>query len=306
MSCRCLLFTGFMSGRKIYSFGALAVLGFFTWFLTEPIEQKGDFPEIVKISLRDVGNQLLLSNHDSTSLILPVVELGDTKFELSFQHQLTFEPGMLVSIVNSAFQKSGLPENYIVEVIQCTDHEVAYSYRKTTNQQTTIIPCVGRFLPLNCYTIEVNFTDMNSGFNKQSLLYIPGAFLIILLGFQLGRRKRVAKMGEGSVINGAKKSGEFAVIGSFQFYPEQNKLVKSAVEIGLSRKECELLAIFVTNPNQIIKRDELTKRVWEDKGVIVGRSLDTYISKLRKKLQSDDAIKLTNVHGVGYKLELNT
>jgi DNA-binding winged helix-turn-helix (wHTH) protein len=93
-------------------------------------------------------------------------------------------------------------------------------------------------------------------------------------------------------------------LGSFYFYPEQNKLVKEAVEIALSKKECELLELFVARPNEIIKRDELTKRVWEDNGVFVGRSLYTYISKLRKKLKSDTSIKLTNVHGVGYKLEV--
>jgi DNA-binding response OmpR family regulator len=80
--------------------------------------------------------------------------------------------------------------------------------------------------------------------------------------------------------------------------------VKKAKEISLSKKECELLAIFIANPNQIIKRDELMKRVWEDHGVVVGRSLDTYISKLRKILKEDDTIKITNVHGVGYKLEV--
>ncbi len=94
-------------------------------------------------------------------------------------------------------------------------------------------------------------------------------------------------------------------LGVFQFYPEQNKLVKQAIEIRLSKKECELLAIFVASPNQIIKRDELTKKVWEDNGVFVGRSLDTYISKLRKKLKEDTSIKLTNIHGVGYKLEVD-
>jgi hypothetical protein len=81
--------------------------------------------------------------------------------------------------------------------------------------------------------------------------------------------------------------------------------VKKATEISLSKKECELLAIFVAHPNQIIKREDLMKQVWEDNGVFVGRSLDTYISKLRKKLQTDESIKLTNVHGVGYKLEVN-
>ena len=65
-----------------------------------------------------------------------------------------------------------------------------------------------------------------------------------------------------------------------------------------------MLEIFIANPNQIIKRDELEKRVWVDNGVFVGRSLDTYISKLRKKLKDNESIKLTNVHGVGYKLEV--
>ena len=100
------------------------------------------------------------------------------------------------------------------------------------------------------------------------------------------------------------KHDEHTTLGSFRFYPQQLKLVKEAVEIGLSKKECELLEIFIAKPNQVITRDELTKKVWEDNGVFVGRSLDTYISKLRKKLSEDTAIKLTNVHGVGYKLEI--
>ncbi|QTD36251.1 winged helix-turn-helix transcriptional regulator [Polaribacter batillariae] len=90
----------------------------------------------------------------------------------------------------------------------------------------------------------------------------------------------------------------------FQFFPEQHKLVKKSAEISLSKKECELLKIFVANSNKVIKREELTKKVWEDNGVFVGRSLDTYVSKLRKILKEDESIKLINVHGVGYKLEM--
>ena len=79
-------------------------------------------------------------------------------------------------------------------------------------------------------------------------------------------------------------------------------LIKEAEEIALSKKECELLSIFVDQPNEVVTRDELTKRVWEDNGVIVGRSLDTFISKLRKKLSADHTLSIENVHGVGYKL----
>ena len=74
----------------------------------------------------------------------------------------------------------------------------------------------------------------------------------------------------------------------------------------MSKKECELLEIFVANINQVVKREELTKKVWEDNGVIVSRSLDTYISKLRKKLKEDHAIQFINVHGIGYKLKIQS
>ena len=74
----------------------------------------------------------------------------------------------------------------------------------------------------------------------------------------------------------------------------------------LSKKECELLYIFSQKPNEIITRDELTKKVWEDHGVFVGRSLDTYISKLRKLIKEDPNLKITNIHGVGYSLEITS
>ncbi|MBQ4822890.1 helix-turn-helix domain-containing protein [Aquimarina sp. MMG016] len=63
--------------------------------------------------------------------------------------------------------------------------------------------------------------------------------------------------------------------------------------------------IFSQNQNQIVKRDQLIKEVWEDNGVFVGRSLDAFISRIRKKFNNDRSINIVNVHGVGYKLEVS-
>ena len=256
-----------------------------------------EFSESVKVSLRNVGHQLLLANQDSTSVILPVIVIDNSKYRLSFQNQLSFEPGNLVAIIKSSFAKATLPNNYRVEVINCNDKEVAYSYQILLTEEKSIIPCAGRFLPINCYAIEVKFTNKaTSSFSNKTFLYFL-IFSVFSLVFFLFNKKKQHKTVENENEN-------YTAIGSYRFYSQQNKLVKEAVEISLSRKECELLEIFVANPNQIIKRDELMKRVWEDQGVFVGRSLDTYISKLRKKLQEDTSIKLTNIHGVGYKLEI--
>lgn len=295
-----MLLASIMSKRKNLIYASLVVLLFFSWFFSDSNNSNEDFSERVKISLREVGHQLLLTNKDSTSLVLPIVEMNPYKYKVSFQNQLFFEPSQLVEIVKSSFEKSALPNRYRVEVIQCSDREVSYSYQMSVEIENTIIPCSGRFLPDGCYYIELKFTNTLSTFFSKQLLLVGLVILLVvfLMDTKFSKRKRVEKKSKESNI-------KFTQIGVFQFYPEQNKLVKQATEISLSKKECELLAIFVASPNQIIKRDELTKTVWEDKGVFVGRSLDTYISKLRKKLKEDTSIKLTNIHGVGYKLEIN-
>jgi len=260
-------------------------------------DTNSDFSEVTKVALRDVGHKILLINQDSISLVKPVLELDNQKYQLSFQEPVSIHPDSLVNIIKSSFQKADLPKYYLTEVKKCEDGEVAYSYEMKENVDKDIVPCGGRQLHKGCYIVSVRFTKSLNTQNS-SLKYLFYFLIAVVLVLGIGFYKHRAKNSEKS------NNDNYASIGSFQFYPEQNKLVKQATEISLSKKECELLAIFASQPNQIIKREELMKQVWEDNGVIVGRSLDTYISKLRKKLQTDESIKLTNVHGVGYKLEV--
>ena len=109
----------------------------------------------MKIALRQVGNQLLLSNEDSTSLILPIKEIDDFKYSISFEKEISFEPNKLVEIIKNNLEKAPLSKNYRVEVLQCLDNEVAYSYEINSEEEKTIIPCAGRKLPIKCYKIEV-------------------------------------------------------------------------------------------------------------------------------------------------------
>ena len=285
-----------MSKKNIFSILVLTIIFFSFLNFTSTQNEKEDFSDHVRVALREVGNQLLLFQKDSSSLVLPIKKINENKFSISFEKELSFEPSTLVTLVRTVFEKASLSKNYRVEVIRCLDKEVAYSYEIHELEAQTIIPCAGRYLPSNCYLIEVRFLQKSSE-SKTWLLYI---FIPLILGIVY---RRFFNKDKTELIKEI-ETQKHTTLGSFQFYPEQNKLVKKAFEIPLSKKECELLAIFVANPNQIIKREELTKKVWEDNGVFVGRSLDTYISKLRKKLKEDDSIKLINIHGVGYKLEI--
>ncbi|WP_299677456.1 winged helix-turn-helix domain-containing protein [uncultured Dokdonia sp.] len=295
-----------MTRRKYVCLGiAFAILISILWLFFTPDTKEVHFSERVKISLRDVGNQLLLENQDTVSLVLPVIEINELNYELSFERPLSITPNNIVSIVKESFHRAALPGQYLIEVIQCKDQEVAYSYSILNDIERDIIPCSNRVLPENCFTIKAQFIQGPPPMlNKQQVLLLLCILFVLFIG--LAYWDRLYTRFRESVPNQHHTSNNtHTAIGIFKFYPEQNKLVKEAIEIGLSKKECELLAIFVSQPNQVVKRDELTKRVWEDNGVIVGRSLDTYISKLRKKLKDDTSIKITNVHGVGYKLEMN-
>ena len=211
-----------------------------------------EFTEVVKVSLRNVGDQLLLAAQDSTSLVKPVVTLKDFKYQLSFEKELSIEPDSINAIVKRSFLKAGLPQEYLTEVIQCTDGEVGYSYEMKQDVEKGIIPCSGRDLPKACYTITVRFTKppkftaSNTNYIYLSALGLLGILAIVFY------RKKFKKPSEAVDEN-------YSSIGRFKFYPEQSKLIKEATEIGLSKIECELLAIFVADPNKVIKRDELTK-----------------------------------------------
>lgn len=285
--------------QKKNSFCVLFLLGMALALLSscERSDSQEEFTKRVKVALRSVGNDVLLSQEDSTSLVMPVIKTSENTYELSFEKPLSFDPGNLNASVATNFEKSGLPKNYLVEVVQCSDNEIGYSFEMQYPVENSLVPCGGRLLPERCYTILVNFTEIREEASNNTVLFYALVFLVIaFLVFVFYSRYYAYKHSVESTVS--------KVLGSFRFYPEQHKLVKEAQEIPLSAKECELLTILSANTNQVVTREELTKKVWEDNGVIVGRSLDTYISKLRKKLQEDSAIKLTNVHGVGYKLEV--
>ena len=94
------------------------------------------------------------------------------------------------------------------------------------------------------------------------------------------------------------------VIGQYKLDVAGNSLSVGEKNVKLTNKEAMLLKLLVQSKNAVVERDTILKEVWKDEGTYVGRTLDVFISKLRKKLEHDEQIKITNVHGKGYKLEL--
>jgi DNA-binding response OmpR family regulator len=81
-------------------------------------------------------------------------------------------------------------------------------------------------------------------------------------------------------------------------------LKNDGIEKTLTRKESALLKLLCVNRNQLLTREEALLKIWGDDDYFIGRSMDVFISKLRKYLKDDSSISIINVHGTGFKLEV--
>ncbi|MBN2681638.1 MAG: response regulator transcription factor [Bacteroidales bacterium] len=74
--------------------------------------------------------------------------------------------------------------------------------------------------------------------------------------------------------------------------------------VRLTQKEADLLKLFAQNPNEVIKRDIILTKIWGKDDYFLGRSLDVFISRLRKYLRKDQSIVIENIHGVGFNMQI--
>ncbi|NII29212.1 winged helix-turn-helix transcriptional regulator [Pseudoflavitalea sp. X16] len=265
------------------------------------------------IMMRDIGHKVLLHAGDSSSRVLPVQEIAGHEYILQFQSRFTFIPDSLVRVVDRAIRAHHLPLSYMVQVIACNSDQVIFGYSMHQDSTNNIVPCIGREQEKACYKIRLLFPATNTA-NTSYLL--PASLLAIglslLARFLYNKRRKTARAAAATPNEPVPATDiepspatQAVNIGRYLFYRDKQLLQLDEQTIALTAKEAKLLQVFAAAPNEVIDRNRLLKEVWEDEGVIVGRSLDMFVSKLRKKLQQDPGISIINVHGKGYKLAIN-
>ena len=252
-----------------------------------------------EVLLRRIGHELLLQSGDSTSRVLPVKKIAENEYQISFENELTFQSDSLVNTTRRLLAKDPLAGDYVVNVLNCGNSSVAYGYAISKNKKDDIIACIGRKQPKACYMINVKFKP--TGLNTAKKGYLLGSLLFLAFsGFVFLREvkpRRVLPDGQYT---------DMLTLGAVLFDAKNRKLIINGKTTDLTGTESRLLLIFALSPNETIERSRLQKEIWEDEGVIVGRSLDMFISKLRKKLEFDPNINIVVVRGKGYKLEIGS
>jgi len=251
-----------------------------------------------EILLRRIGHEILLQSGDSVSRVLPVEKIAENEYQISFENAFTFQPESLVNTTQRLLAKDPLASDYVVNVVNCANASVAYGYAISKNKKDDIVACIGRRQPIACYMINIKFKP--TGIITAENGYLLGSLTVLaFVGFIFLRSVKPQK-----ALPDSQHTGIFT-LGSMSFDAETRKLMINGKTIDLTRTETRVLRIFALSPNEAIERSRLQKEIWEDEGVIVGRSLDMFISKLRKKLEFDPNIKIVVIRGKGYKLEIS-
>jgi len=261
----------------------------------------------IEVSLRMIGHQVLLNNQDSTSRVLPIKREG-ANYTIEFESAFGINPDELLMIVNQVIKDTKMTSGYILEVLSCGNNEVVYSYEMGSLDEIDIIPCSSRTLPKACYSIQftlseedgvLNVDESTAGAKTESgrivLISVAAVFLLVGGGF-IYRQKTEKK---------ADANPNILAFGKYYFDKQKTELIYDKERIELSNKEAELLLLLFQDVNQTVERDVILNKVWGDEGDYIGRTLDVFISKLRKKLEFDPSVKIVNIRGVGYKLVMD-
>ena len=150
-------------------------------------------------------------------------------------------------------------------------------------------------LPIIFLTAKTLKEDILEGFKIGAYDYITKPFSMEELVMRIEailRRVKGKKTRENTIYH----------IGRFTFDTQKQLLSIGDKQTKLTTKENELLALLCAHANEILQRDYALKTIWIDDNYFNARSMDVYITKLRKHLKDDDQIEIINIHGRGYKL----
>jgi len=245
-----------------------------------------------EVIMRKIGHEILLSTGNEISIVKPIIKEGN-KYRIQFDADFGFPPEDIAVIIDTVFSNSHIKQSYLVKIEACETSEVVYSYEVDILSPLPVLDgltCKERTQPKACYEVVVQFIQKKED-NSGVIIFVVLLILAACFGQFYYYNKRKVKVNKDAI-----KIGEY-------LYDAKNMLlIREEKTIELTSKESELLNVLYQSANETVERDIILNKVWGDEGDYVGRTLDVYASKLRKKLGNDASIQIKSIRGIGYKL----
>ncbi len=261
----------------------LAVAAIFSAFLYFP----GSAPDEdqVNLALRKAADRMLRASGDSTSRIPAFERLEGNTWTVRIESGFSYKDWP--SALQSSLDQHGIRNSYRVAVRRCLDNFIDLGYQQADLADSLPVPCSGRESPEGCHYLEVVFQENNT---------VPGVSALVLI--------LLALLAALAPVRVRASDTRWMQLGNSRLDYAGQILIFNGKSQSLTFRETKLLRLFAENPNRLLEREFIVSQVWADEGVLVGRSLDVFVSRLRKKLADDPSISIAAVHGVGYKLEV--
>jgi two-component system OmpR family response regulator len=151
-------------------------------------------------------------------------------------------------------------------------------------------------VPIIFLTARSQKEDILEGFRTGADDYITKPFSMEELLY------RIQAILKRTTVTYPARKQDLYVIGNYTFNPLKQHLIFGDHTVKLTTKESELLELLCRHSNEILERNFALKSIWIDDNYFNARSMDVYITRLRKYLKNDPSVKILNIHGRGYKL----
>ena len=196
------------------------------------------------------------------------------------------------------------------QVLLCKDGEIAFETYEKENPDILVldvmmpkkdgftlakeIRVIDDLIPIIFLTAKSQTEDVVEGFSIGGNDYLKKPFSMEEL---IVRVKNLIQRGQDQ------KKSEIITIGKFIFdFPKQELSFQGTKPEKLTHREAHLLFHLIKNKNKVLDRSLILKKLWGTDDFFTARSMDVFITKLRKKLNKDQSIEIINVRGIGYKL----
>ena len=255
------------------------------------------FSEKVNLALRRTAHHLLVQAGDSVSTIPPVSQTDAETWQVQFSRAFNYD--RLPPVLQQSLEVHGITRNYDVEVVKCSDNALQLGYTFLDIKQNNTVPCGGREMQDDCYNLRVRFSAEPPPARNKVLVWIIALSGLVTGIFLTARNfKKTTPEAAAEVLPGNIHFGKSVLNLANQ------TLFSAGRQHNLTYREAKLLHLFATHPNRLLERDFILQSVWADEGILVGRSVDVFVSRLRKLLRDDASVKIAAVHGVGYRMEV--
>lgn len=260
-----------------------------------PVDQSNK----INLALRQTGHLLYESCGDTFSQIPAVEQTGEAEFKLKLENGFDYDK--LPEILESSLKSFGVTNSYIVSILTCESESIVLGYNNLSIQNQ-VVACRSREQDELCKIIMLNIQKQEPVESKvdYSMFWLFLFGVIPLLVFYINRRKIEAP--ESAPLF-EKLKNNYLTVGGSTFDPSGLVFSYKDESKPLTFREGKLFEYFINHKNEVLKREDIQNHVWQDEGVIVGRSLDVFISRLRKIIKDDTSLAIKNIHGVGYRLE---